>query len=107
MLSMSNGEGHAGTALQHSQAGGYDLLFIAIPFTKEFPFFLVRFGSGCHLSLQTVGGCATSRTVAETHSRRFALPPEGLKTINPDIGATQSVQATFCQRRKFLVKSSQ
>ena len=76
-----------------------------LPFHLQriFPFFLVRFGSGCHPSLQIVGGCATSRIVAETLKPHSALPLEGLKTIHPDIGATQSVQATFCQRRTFLV----
>ena len=37
----SDGKGHAGTALQHSHAGGYELhLFIAILLTKDIPTFL-------------------------------------------------------------------
>jgi len=38
MTPLSDGKGHAGKVLQHSHAGGYELLlFIAILLTKDIP----------------------------------------------------------------------
>ena len=56
-----------------------------------------------------ISGCFTTRsTDAEAFSESSRHPLLFLRmvskpTTNPDIGATQSLPATFCQRRAFLV----
>ena len=80
---------------------------IAILMTKDIisvPF-LARFGLGFHRCLHISGCLATRWTDAETSSRHpLLLLRMGSKpTTILDIGATQSLLATFCQRRTFLV----
>ena len=81
---LSDGKGHAGKVLQHSHAGGYELLlFIAILVTKDIPTFpgsLWVWVSPMSTNIRVL--CYPLNCRRDTLETYSALPPEGQQTHN-------------------------
>ena len=108
LTSVSDGKGHTGKVVQHSHAGGSEWLFLySKHIHKKF-----SYCSWPALGLDSTYvyiylGALLPVELSQRHPQDvLCSSTERAEHNYPDIGATQSVQATFCQMGTLLVQFS-